>query len=184
MKSKCTILAVVVLLLLTAAISFGQCRNANELRGKFHNFSSAQQAKIWRNHYRFALKTEENLSQEGKDIISEAINLTKDDMYNATSDKSDFVALGKRAALIFTNKDQLKRIFYSLTSEEMRGFSLVPASYLTMLEEGADCSCNISDNVLCDYCESRIKGHCEVSDWGCGFGWLLPCDGNCRYYNQ
>lgn len=178
-KNEVTILAVAILVLLAATIGFSQCANTQTLKKGFQQFASPKQAKIWRNHARFALSTED-LNPAQREVVDDFLAAIKDDSYTATSDKSAIAAIAARAAVLFPDKAQLKRIFYTLTNEEMQGFSLVPASYRKPLLS-ADCSCNISYNVLCDSCIGRDAQSCNYADWGCGFGWVLPCNGNCHY---
>jgi hypothetical protein len=177
MKKQITFMAAVLLLLFAASIGFGQCKDAQSVKSQFHQFDSAKQAKIWRNHLRFALQTEK-LNSEQRQIVSDFLAVIKDDSYTAESDKAAFTELGLRAKVAFPDKAQLARIFYALTSEEQQGFTLEPAAYYKRIES-SDCTCSSSDNILCDVCHWELLS-CKRTDWGCGFGWLLPCDAVCR----
>ena len=167
--------------LVLAAVSYGQCPNVQGLKSNFQQKPAATQAKVWRDHYRFALATEK-LSADQKDFISETLALTKDGLYTQTKDAAtiaQFTDMATQAKSLFTDALQLKRIFYTLTAEEMQGFSLTPAAYFRLSGNEGTCSCNVSDNVLCDECVLNDQRWCDRTSWGCGFGWILPCTGIC-----
>ena len=167
--------------LVLATVSYGQCPNVQGLKSNFQQKPAATQAKVWRDHYRFALATEK-LSADQKDFISETLALTKDGLYTQTKDAAtiaQFTDMATQAKSLFTDALQLKRIFYTLTAEEMQGFSLTPAAYFRLSGNEGTCSCNVSDNVLCDECVLNDQRWCDRTSWGCGFGWILPCTGIC-----
>jgi hypothetical protein len=185
LTSRITILAILIVGMLIVSLSVhGQTCDPSEygkLKNEFRQKPAATQGKIWRNHIRFALKVED-LSKAQKEIANDFLALLKDEVYSTALSAADrtaaFTAISNRITQNFS-KEQQVRIFYTLTIEEMKGFSLVPARYKSVEGIGS-CNCSDIGHPLCDMCiMTGWPRTCNESDWGCGPGWILACNGRC-----
>ena len=177
------ILIMAAIFVTLANVDYGQSCNSSPDRTRtkeaFRRLSPLQMAQTWKAHLEFILGTED-FSIEQRQVIVEATGVLTEELYHYGADQSAILALLPRIKANFT-KEQIFKIFDSLSLEESRTFSFVPVAYQSQFNLfGPTCNCNDAASLLCENCTSpECPAQCSYAEVGCGPFWAFQCNSIC-----
>lgn len=178
-------LTLIITVILTAlcSVDYGQsCSSSPEkirVKEAFRLLSPFQMAQAWKIHLEFVLRTND-LSAQQRQVIAEAKVMLAEDLYRDGADRSVIVALLPRIKTNFT-KEQISKIFETLSLEESGSISFVPISYRSQFSLfGPTCNCSHDASLLCEDCTfPECAAQCSYAELGCGPFWAFQCNSIC-----